>query len=99
MRQSSLTLVLLLFSILTIAQGLKTKNIVIITLDGVRWQEIFEGADSAILYNPEYVRDKKTQETFWHSDPRERRKKLFPFFWETIGVKDSYLAIATMEVH
>ncbi len=87
MRRSSLTILFSLFSILTIAQGLKTKNIVIVTLDGVRWQEIYEGADSAILYNPEYVRDKKVQETFWNSDPWERRKKLFPFLWETIGVQ------------
>ena len=27
------------------AQAPKTKNIVIITLDGLRWQEVFEGAD------------------------------------------------------
>lgn len=87
MRRISLTLTLLLFSILAVAQGLKTKNIVIVTLDGVRWKEIFQGADSAILYNPDYVKDKKAQKLFWHSDSEERRKKLFPFLWETIGVQ------------
>jgi hypothetical protein len=87
MRRSCLTLTLLLFSILTIAQGLKTKNIIIVTLDGVRWQEIFSGADSAILYNPEFVKDKKVTQLFWNSDPIERRKMLFPFLWETIGVQ------------
>jgi hypothetical protein len=85
MRRSSLTLALLLFSLLTLAQELKTKNIIIVTLDGVRWQEVFEGADSAILYNPEYVRDRNAQNQFWHTDQLERRKKLFPFLWKTIG--------------
>ena len=25
--------------------GLKTQNVILITLDGVRWQEVFQGAD------------------------------------------------------
>lgn len=87
MKRISFTLALLLFSILTIAQGLKTKNVVIVTLDGVRWQEVFEGADSAILFNPQYVHDQKVKKQFWHKDAEERRNKLFPFLWNTIGAQ------------
>ena len=29
----------------------KTENIVIVTLDGMRWQELFGGADSVLLRN------------------------------------------------
>jgi len=28
---------------------LKTRNVVLIVLDGVRWQEVFTGADSTLL--------------------------------------------------
>ena len=27
-------------------KGLKTENVILITLDGVRWEEVFLGADS-----------------------------------------------------
>ena len=33
----------------------KTKNLVIVTLDGMRWQEVFGGADSALLKNKNYT--------------------------------------------
>jgi hypothetical protein len=39
------------------AQQLKTKNVIIITLDGLRWQELFHGADSALI-NSKYTDDK-----------------------------------------
>ena len=31
--------------------GLKTQNVILITLDGVRWQEVFQGADKRIINN------------------------------------------------
>ena len=66
---------------MSIAQH-KTENIVVVTMDGLRWQEVFEGADSllafdtAATYSDEYV-----QKKFWASTANERRKKLMPFFW------------------
>ncbi|HEU5291870.1 MAG TPA: phosphoglyceromutase [Cyclobacteriaceae bacterium] len=87
MKRISFTLGLLLFSILAVSQGLKTKNVIIVTLDGVRWQEVFEGADSSILFNADYVHDQKVKNQFWDKTPEERRNKLFPFLWNTIGVQ------------
>jgi hypothetical protein len=67
-----------------IAQS-KTENIVIVTLDGMRWQEVFGGADSAILKNKKYTKDSSgTSNDFWLNEAIERRKKLFPFLWNTI---------------
>lgn len=66
----------------------KTKNLVIVTLDGMRWQEVFGGADSAILKNKEFTRDSAgTSSKFWDDDIDTRRKKLFPFLWSTIVSK------------
>ena len=35
----------------------QTENIFIITTDGLRWQEIFTGADSLLINNTSYNRD------------------------------------------
>jgi len=59
----------------------QTRNIIIITTDGFRWQEVFKGADSAILHNPNQVKDTALMcELFWDDNVLERRKKLMPFF-------------------
>jgi hypothetical protein len=63
----------------------KTENLVIVTLDGMRWQEVFGGADSAILNDKTFKRDcAGMYARFWDSDIYERRKKLFPFLWTTL---------------
>jgi len=66
----------------------KTQNVIIITLDGMRWQEVFGGADSAILKNHIYTKDSiGTNNAFWADDVTERRNKLFPFLWNSIAKK------------
>ncbi|NND32623.1 MAG: phosphoglyceromutase [Saprospiraceae bacterium] len=63
----------------------KTENLFLITLDGLRWQEVFSGADPHLISDPEYVNDSTLLKSrFWHEDPLERRKRLLPFFWNTI---------------
>lgn len=63
----------------------KTENIVMIALDGMRWQEIFTGIDTMIVRNNKFTKDAKgIKKKFWDDDIVERRKKLMPFFWNTI---------------
>lgn len=70
------------------AQKTKTENIVVVTLDGMRWQEIFGGADIQLLNNKKYTKDSTgTSSRFWNDTLEQRRKKLFPFFWSEIAVK------------
>ena len=65
---------------------LKTQNIVLVTLDGMRWQEVFGGADSVLLKNKNYTKNYDgTLSRFWNSDLEKRRKMLFPFFWNVIA--------------
>lgn len=78
--------ILIAFS--AIAQGRKTENVIVITLDGMRWQEVFGGIDSALMNNREFSKDSgNLRKRYWHADATERRKKLFPFFWNTIATK------------
>ena len=47
----------------------KTENLVIVTLDGMRWQEVFGGADSDILKNKKFTKDSSgTSGNFWMED-------------------------------
>ena len=69
-------------------QRLKTHNVVLIVLDGVRWQEVFTGADSSLL-NYEHggvASDLNTlRKEFWRDDVTERRQVLFPFLWGVVA--------------
>ena len=33
----------------------KIENIILITTDGLRWQEVFNGMDTAIAHNPKFI--------------------------------------------
>jgi len=49
-------------------------------MDGLRWQELFSGADSLLVANKAYVNDTTgLKEHFWRDSPIERREALFPF--------------------
>lgn len=64
----------------------KTENLVMVAMDGMRWQEIFGGVDSSLMRDAAFTKDRKeVQRAFWDADREERRKKLFPFFWNTIA--------------
>jgi len=73
---------LIIMGITANAQSYKTKNVILITLDGFRWQEVFNGPDSSLLGRKELA-DVKI--LFWTNSPVESRKKLLPFFWTEIA--------------
>lgn len=87
MKKIILFLVILPVCTVSIArQNLKTENLFLITVDGLRWQEVYTGADSLLKGNEEYVRNtEQLNENFWDDDPLIRRAKLLPFFWNTIA--------------
>lgn len=74
-----------LFTVMAHAQ--KTENIVIITTDGYRWQELFGGMDQVIANNKEYNEKDSAYifKNYWSEDVAARREKLMPFFWNTIA--------------
>ena len=76
--------ILLLFSVSAYSQ--KAENIIIITTDGLRWQEVFTGMDSAIANNKKFNQDDSASiyKKYWAAEPVERRKKIMPFLWSII---------------
>lgn len=67
----------------------RTENIIVITTDGLRWQEVFKGMDTALANNSKFNEGDSAYifEKYWSTDEKERRKKLMPFLWSTIEAK------------
>lgn len=89
----SILLCFAMLSIITTGKAQRaTENIVVVTLDGMRWQEIFGGADEALLRNKKYTKDSAgTSAAYWHPETAERRKRLFPFLWNVVAKQGQLL--------
>ncbi|UWY30473.1 phosphoglyceromutase [Flavobacterium sp. TR2] len=82
--------ILYLFVLLSIqSQAQKTENIIIITTDGFRWQEVFKGIDRAIANDKKFNQGDSAYiyKKYSDADVKEARKKLMPFFWSEIATK------------
>ncbi len=63
-------LVLLVLPTLVSAQSRQTQNVFLITLDGLRWEELYTGADAALIRDENYVRDTTAlMHAFWADNP------------------------------
>lgn len=68
------------------AQTEKDLKVILITLDGLRWQELFTGADTLLVTNEKYVGDTtELKAHFWRKSAQERREALMPFFWNQVS--------------
>jgi hypothetical protein len=62
------------------------KNLIIVTLDGFRWEDVFRGADSSLFFGRGYTSGNASElkAKFWGTTESERREKLLPFIWSVI---------------
>jgi len=70
------------------AQPLQTKNVFLIISDGLRWQEVFTGAERDLLFTDHggnWAHKDYLEKNFWRETPEERRKVLFPFLWTVVA--------------
>ena len=66
----------------------QTRNVVLVVCDGLRWQEIFSGADPALLDEAArsgWTSDSELRRKYGAAEAGERRQMLFPFIWNTVG--------------
>ena len=91
-----LTSVLVVLSSSVISPGISAQqpgaavdNVVVVTLDGVRWQEVFGGAQRELISkNAGGVADTAGLiRRFWRENAGARREALMPFLWSFIAVK------------
>jgi hypothetical protein len=68
-------------------------NVVLVTLDGVRTEELFGGLDLEVLRSTlptgRSVEETPAYQRYWAPTPEERRRKLMPFFWQLVTLHGS----------
>jgi hypothetical protein len=76
------------------------RNVILVTLDGVRPQELFGGADETLLKAADAdvgIEDVHvTRERYWRATPQERREALMPFFWRHLAPQGMVLGNAAL---
>ncbi len=87
---------LLSASTVATAAPIKTERVVLITVDGLRLQELFTGLDPMLLEAAASEDDAikkragiddldKLKTDYWRETPEERREALLPFFWGDVA--------------
>jgi hypothetical protein len=67
-------------------------NVILVTVDGLRWQEVFRGADDRLLKDERF-----TPKNYSGFSPHQKigttqaRTTLMPFFWSTIASEGSFI--------
>ena len=70
-----------------LAQAPSDRNVILVTLDGIRPTDFFGGMDSVISSNPDSsgIYDTlRVQRDYWRTTAEERRRALMPFLWDTL---------------
>jgi hypothetical protein len=94
-RKSSIVLVFLCASFPNVcrSQQAEFQNVVLITLDGLRGEEVFRGADLRLMTKENGVsKPDECKATFWREDSKERRELLMPFLWNQIQQGRGWIA-------
>lgn len=64
----------------------QTRNVIFVMTDGLRWQEVFTGADLRLMTKENGVTDVETlKKEYWRETPQGRRKALMPFLWSVMA--------------
>jgi hypothetical protein len=64
----------------------KTRNVLLVMTDGLRWQEVFNGADAALFNKESGVSDPDAlRAEYWRATPAARRETLMPFLWNVVA--------------
>lgn len=67
--------------------GGSRSHVVLVTLDGARWQEVFGGLDLDVLRSVSGktpVEETASYRRYWAATPEARREKLMPVLWSTL---------------
>lgn len=66
------------------------RHVVLVTLDGARWQEVFTGLDLEVLRSASGktpVEQTAAYSRYWAETPKARRERLMPVLWATLATK------------
>src|SRR5580698_7429953 len=81
----SATLILLLPCLLLPAEPPRTRNIVLVTADGLRWQEVFHGIDPLLAREKSVSMDPASKDADQRRTRFATREALLPFLWNNVA--------------
>jgi hypothetical protein len=93
MRQKQAFFSFFLFLSLCLQLNLKAQdnapNLIVITTDGLRWQEVFNGMDFALANHKKFNHGDSAYlyDKYGSISVSERQTKLLPFFWQSMATK------------
>jgi len=80
-------------SVLVAADKRQTENLILVTADGLRWQEVFRGIDPALMNAKEAGMENagELRTKLWAESPEQRRRLLLPFVWGELARQGTLL--------
>ena len=71
------------------SNSLKTRAVVLIVMDGFRWQEVFDGPEHALMDEQHGGVENvdRLRKDFWRETSAEGRRALMPFLWSVVAQK------------
>ena len=70
-------------------QPRKTKNLILVTADGLRWQDLFTGIDPGLMNRKDAGMMEngapQLRDRLWKARPEDRRMALLPYFWGALA--------------
>lgn len=79
--------------------AVRSENAFLVLVDGLRWQEVFGGAEDALLskdlggINEKAVANVRKE--YWRETPEARREVLMPFFWTKVATEGQLIGNQT----
>jgi hypothetical protein len=78
--------------VVAMCEAAPATNVILVTVDGLRWQEVFRGADERLLRDPQFTpKDYAEFEPHQKVGANKARATLMPFFWSTIVQRGTVL--------
>lgn len=76
----------LILAATAVGAPLKTRHVLFVTTDGLRWQEVFRGADESLMTKASGVANEAELRTeFWADTAEARRARLMPWLWSEVA--------------
>jgi len=100
MRRAALTLIVTVIILALAPSGRaqpdSPRNVIVVTIDGLRWQEFFGGAAREYFKQNPNGSATEAERTFWRDAVEARRSVLMPFVWSTIARDGQIFGDATI---
>ncbi|MFT6899100.1 MAG: hypothetical protein ACJA13_003532 [Paraglaciecola sp.] len=78
----------LLLTLLCSTAAYSADNLLIVSIDGLRWQELYRGYQQSLVQHDDFTQQAAgLEQDFGGDNAQQKRQKLMPFIWDTLAKK------------